>query len=360
MKVNSVNNFMFKGKIIDSHGHIGSWNEGNALKNYNNDIDVFIKSNLENGDIVEKMIISNLDCMSKKSVSEFISNEVIGNRNLLEFAKNNPKIAPLATCQPGFGNVENIAKLFAENPNKFVGLKFHPEQLQIPVDNIAYEPYLKFAQENSLTCLFHSGSSAVSNPELIQKMAKKFPETNFVIAHWGAEWGGDYDKVTNIIIDSVKNKNSKIYADISWVDCNDKAKSTLKKIIKQLKEADAMDRILFGSDAPLGRFGGNGENGLSPRRAYSELVSDIKAMINNEFEPKEAEEIIDKIFYKNSTELFFKKGESVKTPVEMPKPKGKIGKYLVVFGAVVITGIAALKIASNKKKGDDKNFSKVA
>ena len=360
MKVNSISNFVFKGKIIDSHGHIGSWNEGNSLKNYNNDIDVLIKNNLENGDTVEKMIISNLDCMSKKSASEFISNEVIGNRNLLEFAKNNPKIAPLATCQPGFGDVKNIAKLISENQDKFVGLKFHPEQLQIPVDNIAYEPYLKFAQENKLACLFHSGSSAVSNPELIQKMAKKFPETKFVIAHWGAECGGNYDKVTNIIIDSAKNKNSKIYADISWVDCNDKAKPTLKKIIKQLKEAGAMDRILFGSDAPLGRFGGNGENGLSPRRAYSELVNDIKTMIKGEFEPKEAEEIIDMIFYKNSKELFFKEGESIRTPIDIPKPKSKMGKYLVGFGAVVITGIAALKIASNKNKPDDKNFSKIA
>ena len=45
----------FKRKIIDSHVHIGSWNDNGKFKDYTKDVDVFIKSGLENGDTVEKI-----------------------------------------------------------------------------------------------------------------------------------------------------------------------------------------------------------------------------------------------------------------------------------------------------------------
>jgi hypothetical protein len=70
------------------------------------------------------MLVSNLDCMVKKTPNDFLFDEYNGNKKLLDIAKENNKIAPLATCQPAYGNVENITKLFSEHPNKFVGLKF--------------------------------------------------------------------------------------------------------------------------------------------------------------------------------------------------------------------------------------------
>lgn len=330
----------FRRKIIDSHVHVGSWNENGKLKDYTKDIDIFIKTNLENGDTIEKLIVSNLDCMAKDSNNHFLFDEYIGNKKILDLANKNNKIAPLATCQPRYGNVENIVKLFSENPNKFIGFKFHPEQLNLATNNEAYFPYIEFARKVNLPCLFHSGSSDVSNPSHTYDLAKKFPDVKFIMAHWGAEEGGNYDKVTDIIIESVKTKNSQIYADISWVDCNNKQKPTLKKIITKLKEENALDRILFGSDAPLGRFGGNGENGISPQKAYSELIDDIKNMIKKEFSQEEAEEIINKIFYKNSEDLFFNK-----TTPQIVTQNNKITKKsskTFIWTAVAITFIAGL------------------
>ena len=348
--MNSYNYINFKTKIIDSHGHIGSWKENDKLVDFTKDVDVFIKNKLDNGDTVEKILVSNLDCMTKKDNGAFLLNELDGNRKLINLVSKNEKLIAMATCQVGCGDVSNIKKIIDENPQKIIGLKFHPEQLNLAGNNKAYEPYIELALKEKLPCLFHSGSSNVSNPDYIYELAKKFPNVKVIIAHWGAEQGGNYDKVTDIIIESVKTKNSQIYADISWVDCNDSAKPTLKKIIKRLKNENALDRILFGSDAPLGRFGGNGENGISPLKAYSNLIDDIKNMIKKEFPENEAEEIIDKIFYKNSQKLFFEKETS-------PKILVKNNKYIkltlgLIFAALGFLGI--MKIYNNSKKQSDK------
>lgn len=354
MKINNICSISFNAKIIDSHCHIGQWNENNNLKDYTKDMDIFIKNTLDNGDVVEKVIISNLDCMTKNNNGKFLLNEIDGNKMLADYSRNNSKIAPLLTCQPGQGSVNNIKNLFSENPKTFVGLKFHPEQIGIVANDIVYEPYLEFAKNKKLPCLFHSGGTKVSNPKAILNLAEKFPEVDIIIAHWGAECGGDYDLVTDIIIDSVKNKKSKIYADISWIDCNDQAKPTLKKIIKRLKEENALDRILFGSDAPLGRFGGNGENNIKPMQAYTQTIQDIKNMIKKEYSPSEADEIIEKIFYKNSKDLFFKNNKT--------KSGLKNKKYIIFIGALItLCTIGGCFFNRNKKQEvNKKHLSSIA
>ena len=97
MNVTRSKNISFKGKIIDAHTHVGKW--GQALYSQN-DLDIFIKSSLDGGDVIEKMIVSNLSCIE----TEGILDEMQGNKQLLEIAKNNPKIAPLAVCQPNITN----------------------------------------------------------------------------------------------------------------------------------------------------------------------------------------------------------------------------------------------------------------
>lgn len=344
-------NVSFSGKIIDSHVHSGNWQKGNGIYNYTPDIDTFTKAPLENGDTVEKVIVSNLDCMvhlnKDNEPIKFMSNEIKGNKDVLDLSKTNPKIIPLATCQAGYGNVENIKTLFGENPDRFAGLKFHPEQLQNPANDSCYEPYMKFAQENKLPCLFHSGqtyditypdgyvakASIYAKPEQIYETARKFPDTPVIMAHMGGNEGVNTMAAVDCIVQSVRNKDAKLYADISWVDCDNPAKPTLKETIKRLKEVNALDRIIYGSDAPLGRYGAEGENGVPPIKAYTKNIEDTKKMIKSEF--SDADEIIDKIFYKNAENLFFKKNQSAKS--------SKILKTAV--GAVVLLGAVAGGIA---------------
>ena len=50
MNVTRSKNISFKGKIIDAHTHVGKW--GQALYSQN-DLDIFIKSSLDGGDVIE-------------------------------------------------------------------------------------------------------------------------------------------------------------------------------------------------------------------------------------------------------------------------------------------------------------------
>lgn len=370
MKVSSICITNFKGKIIDAHVHSGEWKDKlkgeNALRDYTPDIAIFTTKPLKNGDTVEKIIVSNLECLEhfeKDKKRTFLKDEIAGNKTLLEYAKTNSKVAPLAVCQPGYGSVENIRTLLIESPNTFVGFKFHPHDLNIPANDAVYEPYMQLAREYKMPCLFHSENtvnvmknatevaskaSEVARPDQILKLAEKFPDVPVIMAHWGGPGSENYKYVTDIIVDSKKNNKAKIYADISWIDCNESAKSNLKNIIKKLKEEKCLDRMLFGTDAPIGRFGGQGENGVSAYDAYSNLVDDIKNMIKKEF-PEEAEQIIDDIFYNNAKKLFFERPEA--PPVNPGNSFSKLKVGAIAFGAIALTaGVIGLVNQSKKMK----------
>ena len=143
MNVTSVTSFniYFKGKIIDSHAHIGYHNRENNTKEQ---LDTFVKSLLPNKDTVEKMIVSDLDVLHSAK------KEYEGNKMALELFKNNDKYTLLASCSPKDGDVKNIEKLFKEYPNEFKGLKFHPDIQKLPISDKKYKPYMKFAKLHNL------------------------------------------------------------------------------------------------------------------------------------------------------------------------------------------------------------------
>lgn len=368
-----LNNISFTGKIIDAHVHSGNWWQNGNLYDHTKDIDLFSKEPLPNGDTVEKVLVSNLDCMVRTNNTQepihFMSDEIEGNIKLAQLAKQNNKLLPLATCQPNFGTVDNIKKLFSDNPNVFYGLKFHPEQLDLPANSALCNPYMEFAQKNDLPCLFHSGqtfdsaqgvATKVSKPAQIYELAKRFPKVPVIMAHLGGNEGENTLFATKLIIESVTKNNSKLYADISWVDCDNPQKSTLSQVIKILKENNALDRIMFGTDAPLGRFGLLGENNTPPKEAYVNNINDIKKMIKRDF-GKESEEIINKIFYENAQNLYLKKlWKNNNTHEKITKFfKSKTG-LLVSTGLVLLSGITCFSLQKfQTNKSQIKNISAV-
>ena len=368
-----LNNISFTGKIIDAHLHSGNWWQNGNLYDHTKDIDLFSKEPLPNGDTVEKVLVSNLDCMVRTNNTQepihFMSDEIEGNIKLAQLAKQNNKLLPLATCQPNFGTVDNIKKLFSDNPNVFYGLKFHPEQLDLPANSALCNPYMEFAQKNDLPCLFHSGqtfdsaqgvATKVSKPAQIYELAKRFPKVPVIMAHLGGNEGENTLFATKLIIESVTKNNSKLYADISWVDCDNPQKSTLSQVIKILKENNALDRIMFGTDAPLGRFGLLGENNTPPKEAYVNNINDIKKMIKRDF-GKESEEIINKIFYENAQNLYLKKlWKNNNTHEKITKFfKSKTG-LLVSTGLVLLSGITCFSLQKfQTNKSQIKNISAV-
>lgn len=366
MKVNSINNISFAGKIIDAHAHIGQWQGANYSVKA---VDKFIHSNLSNGDTVEKIIVSNLSCIDNGGILD----EINGNKEILEKISTNSQYAPLAVCQPHKGSVENIKQLFKETKDKFVGLKFHPDCHQLIASNEAYLPYLKFAEENDLPCVFHSGitykpnssefvdiARRYSSPEEIYSIAKKAPKVPVVLAHMGAGGEKVHKIALRTLLDSIENGDANLYADISWVDCNDINKPNIIQAIKDLKntsKGDMTSRLLFGSDAPIGEFSTGiidnvtGET-LTGKQFYEKSITDIKTAIKKHF-PDEAEEITEKIFYKNADELFFKEKNMIKENTENiinnTKNNIKNNKKIMAFAGLIIGTIALISIAFKNK-----------
>lgn len=358
ININKVKPISFKARIIDSHTHLGNWEQ---LCHGRDSLDVFVNTNLDNGDVIEKMLVSNLDCIARENISD----ELVGNKKLLTLIEGNRKYVPLAVCQPNItcGDISKIEQLFGECPHRFVGLKFHPKYMELPADSFAYDNYLRLAEKYNLPCLFHSDKTfdvdygfgnidkrcEFSRPEQIYTLAKRHKKVPVILGHMGGNSGQNCKSAVDIIVDSIEKSTANLYADISWVNAETAEKPDIIEAIKRLKntrKGDKTDRLLFGTDAPLGRFC-RAENNLTPQQAYQKVVNDIKNAIKQNFPQQEADELIDKIFYKNADTLFFSPRKSKVSFINKNKP--------LLFVAVAIAAISTILggvIVKNKNSND--------
>lgn len=384
MKIDALSGVSFRGAIIDSHihwGHFKKRENPNELVMYDgNHLDTFIKSPLEvvvsganHQDNVEKAIVSNLDCLIQNGMKD----EVEGNKAMLDFCTKNPNYYPLAVCQPAKtrGNASQINKLLQENSDKFVGLKFHPRDFNLQANDKSYKPYMRLAERFKIPCVFHSDVSMdehnkildeISSPKSIYALAKDFPDVPVVMAHMGAGKSPfSHDEAIKVLEESIINNDAKLYVDLSWVDwgleqggLSSKKQPSVVKLIKMLQKNNATDRVMFGTDAPLGCYGENLEKDLSPKHAYEKTVGDLKTVIKENF-GKDADDLIHKIFYKNADDLFFKK--TWKRPVEDLKNNPSVGK-VVATAVGVIAGLSLVSYGFNKffgaKEPKDERFNK--
>ena len=364
MNIVPINNYRltFMRNIIDSHAHIGDLNGKTYTKSQ---LDVFVKSKLPNDDVVEKMYVSNLDVLTSKQA------EYAGNKQLLEKFKDAGNYELFLACSPKDGNVSNLEKLVKETPNKFIGLKFHPTLQNLDLSDSRYAPYLEFANKKEIPCLFHSAVALVdgkinpkvkdvSDPESIYKLAKQYKQTPFVMAHLGAGWNESHDRAIETLVNSVKNGDANLYADISWVDiglehCGQfnkdehRSKEHILKAIKRLKGigeknwtyGDQSFRLMFGSDAPLDRF----SNEKDRLKEYTTFIDDIKFAIKNDKDlSADADKIIDDLFYNNAKKLYNKK-------LNMPISPNKKYEYIAIAVATIgsIAFLGKLIQKQNKK-----------
>ena len=313
MLISKVSQTNFCGKIIDVHVHTGHWDkqsEGkpNGTEPYTTG-DIFERADKvkQDGDTISKIIISNLDCIKEENGKPLLD-EIKGNEKLLAECKKDARMAVLAVCQPKNGNVDNIKNLFKHHPKGFVGLKFHPLMSGLDASDIKYVPYLEFAQKKHLPCLFHSqvnvdnnsgqllnDNISVADPAKIYQSARKAPKAPVILGHMGAGWGQAHSKAVDILVESIEKGDANLYADISWVDFKDPEKPNVIAAIKRLmntQKGDKTDRLLFGTDAPIAEYS-------TDKDLYARVVRETKAAIRKNFGDK-ADELIEKIFYKNA------------------------------------------------------------
>lgn len=402
LQINRISNINFTAGY-DIHTHTGHWwatspqkingaievSSGNYayLKDYSSidTLEIANKHLSNSNDKIEKMFVSNLDCMvrnhpdmAKSSITPngtpFLSDEIKGNLDLYNKYKSNPNYVLYATCQPSFGNPQNIERILKTAPDKFKGLKFHPKQLNLRADDASYDGYLELARKYKLPCLFHSqvnldytdGIEKIvqdvskfdkSDPEFIYNLAKRHPTVPIIMGHTGAGGKLAHQKAIDILIKSIDNNDAKLYCDISWVDFeNDlpaKIPTTIINLIKKLKDKNSLDRVLFGTDTPLGCYSDNAK--ISPEEAYKMTIDNLKTAIRENF-GNEADSIINKIFYENAHKLFFENTSPIRKTSKNNKALAIILSAIITLG-VVFGAKAFIKKQNNNKNSNQENIA---
>lgn len=362
----------FKANLIDVHAHVGKHEGINYTKDM---LDVFVKQPLPNNDNVERMIVSDTDTFKGIGLNEYE-----GNKKALQSFNGDKSYVFLASCCPKNGNVQDVQRVMEEFPNDFVGLKFHPNENKLAVSDSKYQPYFEYANRNKIPCMFHTHVPVDSNgklfrlgdgtldiskldpfgdPGVIYETAKKYKDTPFVMAHMGSGWNESHDRAIDILVESVRKGDANLYADISWVDIGMEGetralpKDHVIKAIKRLKGIGEKDwtygdqsfRLMFGTDAPIARF-----SGKNARNIYSKFVEEIKAAIRSDKDlAKNAEKIIEDLFYNNAKKLFFSE-KATQTITNATKKGSGRAKILggIAAGLAIVGGGAA--VLNNKKK----------
>jgi len=124
------------------------------------------------------------------------------------------------------------------------GVKLHPDFQKIPIDNPKCEEIYRLCQ-GKIPVLLHTGDYRYdySNPARMKRMLERFPDCTFIGAHFGGwsmwdEAARTLSAYPNFYVDT-----SSSFSDISF----EKA--------AELIEAYSADRVLFGTDYPLGDVG---------------------------------------------------------------------------------------------------------
>ena len=166
--------------------------------------------------------------------------------------------------------VENEVKFALENG--FKGIKLHPDFQKFNIDDENVEKFYR-AAEGKLPILFHIGDDRYdfSSPERLVRMAKKYPKTTFIAAHFGGYrcWNNAeiYKGLDNVYFDT----------------CSSLPFITAKKA-KEIIDTLGADRFFFATDFPMWDAKGELErfNAIPLSDAEREMIlsKNIKKLLN--------------------------------------------------------------------------------
>ncbi len=356
MKIQSVQfynpSFTSSRRKFDVQGHIGSTYDGlwkrDAHYTPQNIIDTVETNN------VQKVLVSTLSGLNPQG-SNFFKSEQNAAEEVINLTSNGKvTLYPLLSCQPGISQNTDTVKKLIEN-NKFYGLKFHPTMTDKSVkDNFQiYSDYMTLAEQKGLPCVFHSITDGKSDPHQIIKLAEEHPILPVVLYHVDLmSTPEQMSKTIDEISSSVSSGKSNLFVDISWLTDFDGKGEQSKNTIRQLLEKLGMDRILFGSDAPIGEMG--------DKEKYRQFTDFVENTVKDFYKgkPEDAEKALDKIFYDNAEEVFVNKKWFSGSFGRAKKLSGKtIG--LIAAGVIVAAAVAAKIISNHGKKDIDNRPSNI-
>lgn len=123
----------------------------------------------------------------------------------------------------------------------FVGIKLHPAFHEYRLDGLQYAPVLQLAHAQCRPVLVHSGGSLgdpdrFAPPEVLVRVAKRYPEMSLIIGHMGMERWRD--------IVELAMPFPNVYLEIcSSLPQRDRLSTAIQRV--------GAERIVFGTDMPL-------------------------------------------------------------------------------------------------------------
>jgi len=200
-------------------------------------------------------------CMPRFEVSD---KDPLGIQDTLAVAElvRGPKLHPVGLAHPErfdqdhMDLVEEVLK-----QGKVKALKVYLGYPHYEPYSPGYRRYYKLAAKYEIPVIFHCGDTysdtakiKYAHPLKIDEVAVDFPETKFVLAHFGNPWIMDAAQVAY--------KNEKVWVDLSAIVIGDaeafatmEREGVLDRAVKRIKEgieyAEKPEKFLFGSDSPL-------------------------------------------------------------------------------------------------------------
>lgn len=228
-------------EIIDAHAHI--YPEKIAQK-ATDTIGVFydIKMEMPAG-TAEQLLIDG----SRAGVSRYVVHSVATTahqvRSINEFIKRevsaHPEFIGFITLHQDLTEEEVFSEVEWALQNSLKGIKLHPDFQKFNIDDAIAEKFYR-AADGKLPILFHVGDDRYdySKPERLVRMAKKYPDVNFIAAHFGGyrQWE-DYT-----LYKGLKNVYFDTCSSLPFISA-EKA----KEIIGTL----GADRFFFATDFPM-------------------------------------------------------------------------------------------------------------
>ena len=201
--------------ITDAHAHIGHVKS----KSYSAD------------DLLRSMDSAGIDRSVVFSVVENIDNTAV-----LEAARRHPdRLIPFIVINPWLDGVEE--QLRAGLDAGFCGLKLHPVRHGYPLDRRELtDPLLEVTSSSRVPVIAFGGQDYFSTPERFERLARRFPETDLIMAHMG--FVNERDAAQR-----AAGSCPNLYVETSGV-------TTLRYITGAVDKAGA-SKVIFGSNVPV-------------------------------------------------------------------------------------------------------------
>ena len=158
------------------------------------------------------------------------------NDAVIETARSFPdRVVPFCTAFPNQSPEAAAAEIRRCLDLGCRGVKFHPWLQSFPANSAYLYPSLEICAQRSAPVLFHTGTPPYSQPFQVMEQARRFPGVPFIVGHFG--------KILSL--DAIRSAElcPNIYLETSGAQVAD---------IQFALERIAADRILFGTDLPIG------------------------------------------------------------------------------------------------------------